>query len=343
MKRPAFLPGVKGVDDARYERKQNEKIQCLSLETHLPRCSLVGIQVDGLRPWIGRRLAELVTFDDEVLVGTVINWLGERTSLEAGELLLLLTPFMGRGQAQTFARELWDWLERARASDTGIPPELAEEYEKLLEKEKREAEETKARAFQRRHLGDRRGGAISNGGGSRSTPARRYYDTERGREKERAREGRRPPSPDHRRKQSEPRSPLREHRGTRYPEHDGYSERKRVPGRRRSARSKSPFRSDYSSSYSTPSRSRSRTRQEAPSVDRSHHQGPPSPRTPSSSYSSDDAEGLTASHVDVSVLAVYDGDGGASLPPAASKPSSGAEEERGRQLQDRARRLMNQD
>lgn len=342
MKRPAFLPGVKGIDDVRYERRQNEKMQVLSMETHLPRCSLVGIQVDGLRPWIGRRLAELVTFDDEVLVGTVINWLAERTSLEAGELLLLLTPFMGRGQAQTFTRELWDWLEKARASNTGIPPELAEEYEQILEGERREAEAAKARAFQRRHLGDRRGGAISNGG-SRPIQTRRYYERER--------ERRRPPSPDPKRQRNPSRSPLERPRGTRYPEHRR-SQRERFPDQRRSARSKSPIRSDSSSSYSTPSRSRSRSRprQEVSSADRHqhnrnhhHHQGPLSPATPSSSYSSDDTEGLNAPHDDVGVLAVYDDEGATSLPPTAPEVSNDADEERGRQLRDRARRLMNQD
>jgi serine/arginine repetitive matrix protein 1 len=126
-----FLPGVKG-GDFRYERQQAKLSQ--SLSSTLARLPLAGVVLPSLRGWIDRRLAELVGIADEVLLELVINTLEELDTAEAGEMRLLLTPFMGNGNAEIFVKELWRWIIKAK-EDGGIPTEFAEEYKKALEEE----------------------------------------------------------------------------------------------------------------------------------------------------------------------------------------------------------------
>ena len=141
-----FLPGVKGIDDVRYDRQQSKAIQALS---KLPRVSLENIVIASFRPWIARRLAELIGIDDEVLVSTVVHSLEDKSTLETGEVTLLLSPFMGRGNAERFVGELWKWIEKAQEND-GVPKEFREEYERMMREDRAAEEDAKKRAFERR-------------------------------------------------------------------------------------------------------------------------------------------------------------------------------------------------
>ena len=141
-----FIPGVKGGTDIKYEKEQAKLVQSLTI---LPRISLTNVTVAAFRSWIEARLTELVGFDDEILVGIVLNTLEGQEKVEAGEIILLLAPFMGKGNAQKFVQELWKWIEEAKSTG-GIPPEFAASYAIQLEKEKRDIEEQKRIAFERR-------------------------------------------------------------------------------------------------------------------------------------------------------------------------------------------------
>ncbi|PJF19125.1 hypothetical protein PSACC_01045 [Paramicrosporidium saccamoebae] len=125
-----FLPGVKS-GDVRYERQQAKLSKSLSTLTRL---SLVGVVLPSLRGWMDRRLSELVGISDEVLLELVINTLAERETVEAGDLRVLLTPFMGADHAEKFVFELWGWVGKAKQNG-GIPIELEEEYKKVLQEE----------------------------------------------------------------------------------------------------------------------------------------------------------------------------------------------------------------
>lgn len=163
-----FVPGVKG-EDFRYERAQARLVQSLS---QLPRVSLRPIKVEALHPWISRRLTELVGIQDEVLEEFVFNTLAERQqeNVEAGEMLLLLVPFMGKEAAETFVGELWSWIERAQASPEGVPAELWDDYEGYQQRRAMEIAEQAQRRQKMSHLErprDRDGGRLRSREGDR--------------------------------------------------------------------------------------------------------------------------------------------------------------------------------
>lgn len=174
-----FLPGVKG-GDIRYERRQAKLAQSLST---LPRLTMSGVVIDSLRGWIEGRLAELVGINDEVLLDFVMNTLEEKQTIEAGELRVLLIPFMGEEHSDTFVKELWDWVGKAH-KDGGIPAEFEVEYKARLKAEKelqdrkerqKEDERNRSRPIKRPHSPVRR--SHSPVRRSRSPARRRYYNS----------------------------------------------------------------------------------------------------------------------------------------------------------------------
>jgi hypothetical protein len=123
------------------------------------------VALPAVKPWIARRVRELLGLDEDVLVGMLINTLedaavaaraaggggggggGSATgpqSLSPLDLHVQLEPFL-EGQTTGFVRELWSLLHSASESVTGVPQTLLD---------------TKARA-----MAAARGGASGGGGG----------------------------------------------------------------------------------------------------------------------------------------------------------------------------------
>lgn len=311
-----FIPGVRG-GDVRFERHQAAIIQSFS---KLPKKPLDGIVVCSFKGWIGRRLAALVGFDDEVLVETVVNTLEERTIIEAGEIKLMLVPFMGKESSEIFVGELWEWMDKARATESGIPKEFEEEYKQMKEIEKQEEMERRKKLLTNNNRSGNRGG--SNRGMGRNERV----------------EGRSPRVPREPRNRSK--TPPRKRRDissdsdrSRTPPRHSHSHNRRSPRRNnRRILSKSPPRS---------SRHRSRSR----SIERSPprntlHQRPPTPEiatilrshTPSSESSSysDSADGESEHETNI-------------IPPTQNAKPDEDQDEEALRLRERVRRLINQD
>lgn len=275
MTRGTFLPGVRS-GDVRYERQQAKLAQSLA---RLPRMPLGGINLDALRPWIARRLTELVGIDDEVLTDFFWNTLEAQEEADAGEVQLLLTQFMGKSNAETFAKELWGWLAKAKEAADGIPEELRSEYQRLVELKKTTEEAEQRRRHQvsdvvvRRHVQRQ----------TRSAARSRSCSRSRSRPRSRSRSRSRSPVQRPCRRRSRSRS------RTRRPRHRHYS---RSPSQ---SRSREPLRSSRSMA---PSRDRGFSNRQAASpprdtLRRRERETPPPtpPRSPapsSSSYSTDE-------------------------------------------------------
>lgn len=119
------------------------------------------IRIDAFKPWIQRRISELMGVEDDIVVeycmsqlkvlgdkdatanthnagdgGSVLN---EKPFLDPKKLQINLTGFMSK-KAHIFVKELWDLLLSAQESEYGIPQVFIEEKKREIEELEKEAE-----------------------------------------------------------------------------------------------------------------------------------------------------------------------------------------------------------
>mmetsp|Transcript_7376 Transcript_7376/g.19888 ORF Transcript_7376/g.19888 Transcript_7376/m.19888 type:complete len:212 (-) Transcript_7376:57-692(-) len=165
----------KGVFPAHYAKKVNMK----------------KVSMDVMKPWIAKRITDMMGFEDEVVVEFCIVQLD--TVLEAGGhgldpkmLQVNMTGFMER-KAAPFCAELWANLLSAQESPVGVPQEFIEKKKEDLRQKKEEADRVQEELKRRRKDLEEaaRGGGreeAARGGGrsrSRSPPRRREERGER--------------------------------------------------------------------------------------------------------------------------------------------------------------------
>merc|ERR1712166_1091873 len=97
--------------------------------------------MDVLKPWITRRITELLGFEDDIVIDYCISNLTEPSEkgLDPRLLQVNMTGFMER-KAAPFCSELWKNLISANASPVGVPQEFIDEKKNELKKKKEEAD-----------------------------------------------------------------------------------------------------------------------------------------------------------------------------------------------------------
>lgn len=70
--------------------------------------------------WITGRITELLGFEDDILIGTVVNYLTDQVSPDPKQMQLDVTGFLEK-QAGSFVEELWTLLLDAQQNPHGIP------------------------------------------------------------------------------------------------------------------------------------------------------------------------------------------------------------------------------
>merc|ERR1719486_77414 len=94
-----------------------------------------------MKPWITRRITELLGFEDDIVIDFCIASLTEPSEkgLDPKELQVSMTGFMER-KAAKFCAELWKILISANQSPVGVPQEFIDEKKNELKKKKEEAD-----------------------------------------------------------------------------------------------------------------------------------------------------------------------------------------------------------
>uniref|UniRef100_T1JQ43 PWI domain-containing protein n=1 Tax=Tetranychus urticae TaxID=32264 RepID=T1JQ43_TETUR len=122
-----FFRGTSAEQDNRFSDKQKKLLKQLKFSENLNhKVDLTKVNLDALKPWISKRLEEILMMDDDVVVDFVINQLTENKFPDGKLLQINLTGFLNGKMAREFMGELWDHLLEAQASPDGIPPKLAE-------------------------------------------------------------------------------------------------------------------------------------------------------------------------------------------------------------------------
>ncbi|KAK1932980.1 PWI domain containing protein [Babesia divergens] len=111
------------------------------------------VQIDAFKPWITRRVTELMGVEDEIVVDYCISQLkffgetdakantenagdggvglNEKPYLDPKKLQINLTGFMAKN-ARVFVKELWDLLIAAQDNDYGIPQAFIDEKKREI-------------------------------------------------------------------------------------------------------------------------------------------------------------------------------------------------------------------
>ncbi|VDN14592.1 unnamed protein product [Dibothriocephalus latus] len=102
----------------------------------LPHCQvdMTKVNVESLRPWIVKRITELLTYEDDILCDYVFNQLSEQVvnlgnhfvrinicHPDPKEIQINMTGFLLSKNARIFISELWDLLLSAMSTPGGVP------------------------------------------------------------------------------------------------------------------------------------------------------------------------------------------------------------------------------
>jgi len=127
------------------------------------------VSMDVLRPWITRRITELMGFEDDIVVDFCITQLEEKSEkgLDPKLLQVNMTGFMER-KAAPFCSEVWTHLLSAQESPVGVPRDFIDKKKDELRQKREEAERVQEELQRRkRDLEEAQGG----GGGGRGNAA----------------------------------------------------------------------------------------------------------------------------------------------------------------------------
>ena len=89
------------------------------------------INLDVMSKWVTERLTEVLGFEDEIVIGLVVNSLSDK-ALNPKQLQIDITGFLEK-QSQPFVEELWTLLVDAQSNPHGIPQAFVEKKKRQLQ------------------------------------------------------------------------------------------------------------------------------------------------------------------------------------------------------------------
>ncbi|KAG6409897.1 hypothetical protein SASPL_127939 [Salvia splendens] len=157
-----FFRGTSADQDTRFSNKQAKLLKSQKFPHELENLvDMTKVKIDVMKPWIAKRVTELIGFEDEVLINFIYGLL-EGEAVNGKQIQISLTGFMERNTAK-FMKELWLLLLSAQQNVSGVPQQfldakeeeakikkaetdrIANEIQRKKEKEKQEFYEEKAK------------------------------------------------------------------------------------------------------------------------------------------------------------------------------------------------------
>merc|ERR1712223_1368887 len=224
----SLFKGTSADQDNRFSDKEKKLLKQMKFEDALNvKVDTTRVKLDVLKPWIGKRVAEFIGMEDDVIVEFIFNQL-EAKDPDPRKMQINLIGFLNGKNARIFMGELWKLLDSAQKTSSGIPQEL---IDKKKEEMKSKSDDDRIRTSLRK-LADadnpyvtRKSPALPR---SRGRSRSRSRSRSRDRNDQRRRGRSRSPRDSRRRSRSRSRSPKRRSR----------TPRSRSP--RRDRRSRSP-------------------------------------------------------------------------------------------------------
>lgn len=140
-----FFRGT-STDQVMCKNAEQKLVKKLSKEGRFPdhfsqKVDMSKVSMDVMRPWITRRITELMGFEDDIVVDYCIVQLTEagEKGVDPKMLQVHLTGFMER-KAAPFCSELWKCLLSAQQSVVGVPQEFIDDKKDELRQKREEAQ-----------------------------------------------------------------------------------------------------------------------------------------------------------------------------------------------------------
>jgi len=116
------------------------------------RVDMSKVKLDVLRPWISKKITDILHIEDDVVVEFVYNQLEEEKYPCPKKMQINMTGFLNGRNARQFMGELWALLLSAQESDSGIPAEfIQQKKDEILKREEEQRQRDRSRSRSRSH------------------------------------------------------------------------------------------------------------------------------------------------------------------------------------------------
>ncbi|KAG8387901.1 hypothetical protein BUALT_Bualt02G0069600 [Buddleja alternifolia] len=130
-----FFRGTSADQDTRFSNKQAKLLKSQKFAPELENLvDMTKVKMDVMRPWIAKRVTELIGFEDEVLINFIYGLL-EGKAVNGKQIQISLTGFMERNTGK-FMKELWALLLSAQQNMSGVPQQFLDAKEEETKNKK---------------------------------------------------------------------------------------------------------------------------------------------------------------------------------------------------------------
>nr|XP_012573158.1 serine/arginine repetitive matrix protein 1 isoform X2 [Cicer arietinum] len=134
-----FFRGTSADQDTRFSNKQAKLLKSQKFAPELEHLvDMTKVNMEIMRPWITRKVTELLGFEDEVLINFIHSLLDAKI-VNGKEVQIQITGFMEKNTGK-FMKELWTLLLSAQKNASGVPQQFLDAKEEELLKKKAESD-----------------------------------------------------------------------------------------------------------------------------------------------------------------------------------------------------------
>ncbi|KAJ7366461.1 PWI domain-containing protein, partial [Mycena albidolilacea] len=136
-----FFKGTSADQDRRFADKELKLLKSTKFPAHFEtkthnltvfKVDMRKVNLNVIKPWIAKKIVELVGFEDDILIGYALELLDE-PSPDPKKMQLSLTAFLAK-DAPAFMSALWTLLQEAQTEVTGVPRTFVEEKKEEMRK-----------------------------------------------------------------------------------------------------------------------------------------------------------------------------------------------------------------
>ncbi|CAM9471904.1 unnamed protein product [Discosporangium mesarthrocarpum] len=144
-----FFRGTNTEQDSRFGDSDKKLMKKMKFSKILDqKVNMKKVNADVMKRWITQRITSLLGFEDDIVVGTCVNYLAEEGKVDPKKLQLQLTGFLEKSTS-AFMEELWGLLVDAQNSLGGIPSAFLQEKKQEIMQAKEEERKQEEELLQR--------------------------------------------------------------------------------------------------------------------------------------------------------------------------------------------------
>lgn len=134
-----FFRGTSADQDTRFSNKQAKLLKSQKFHPELEHLvNITKVKMDVMKPWIAKRVTELLGFEDEVLINFIYGLLDGK-EVNGKEIQISLTGFMEKSTGK-FMKELWQLLLSAQNNASGVPQQFLDAKEEETKNKQAESD-----------------------------------------------------------------------------------------------------------------------------------------------------------------------------------------------------------